>query len=74
MRTPKPGDFVRTPLGKGFIKERAGSIYLVQHGGCRFAFNPNEITVLQTREDRSNNDPLDYQKIKEECVNYAKEI
>ena len=57
MRPPKPGDFVRTSLGKGFVKERTGSIYLVQHGDCRFAFRPDEITVLQTREDRAKNGP-----------------
>lgn len=58
MSQPQSGDFVQTSLGKGFVKERRGSIYLVQHGGCRFAFRPDEITVLQTREDRQKNGPL----------------
>ncbi|MDQ7094178.1 hypothetical protein REC12_11315 [Desulfosporosinus sp. PR] len=58
MRLPQPGDFVRTSLGHGFIKERCGSIYLVEHGDCRFAFRADEITVLQTREDRQKNGPL----------------
>jgi len=62
MRPPKPGDFVRTSIGKGFVKERTDSIYLVQHGGCRFAFRSDEITVLQTREDRAMNGPFDSKK------------
>jgi len=68
MRPPKPGDFVRTSVGKGFVKERTGSIYLVQHGGCRFAFRPDEITVLQTREDRFEKGPLYSKKTKKESA------
>jgi len=64
MRQPNPGDFVQTSLGKGFVKERRGGVYLVQHGGCKFAFRPDEITVLQTREDRAKNGPLNFQKLK----------
>lgn len=62
MRYPQLGDFVQTSLGKGFVKERRGSIYLVQHGGCRFAFRNDEITVLQKREDRAKNGPLNLKK------------
>jgi hypothetical protein len=64
MRMPKQGDFVRTSLGKGFVKERRGSVYLVQHGQCKFAFRPDEITLLQTREDRAKNGPLHSRKLK----------
>ena len=62
MNLPKPGDFVHTSLGRGFIKEQRSGVYLVQHGGCRFAFRPDEITVLQTREDRAKNGPLESKK------------
>jgi hypothetical protein len=62
MRMPRSGDFVKTPLGKGFIKERYRNGYLVQHGSCRFAFRHDEITVLQMREDRAKNGPLHSRK------------
>ncbi|EHQ88246.1 hypothetical protein DesyoDRAFT_1075 [Desulfosporosinus youngiae DSM 17734] len=64
MKQLKPGDFVKTPLGKGFVKKRYGGVYLVQHGGCRFAFRADEITVLQTREDRAQNGPHKPHKLK----------
>jgi len=64
MRQPNPGDFVKTSLGKGFVKERRGRVFLVQHGGCQFAFRADEISVLQTREDRAKNGPLNPNKLK----------